>query len=108
MFLRHHLCERDGRFAAEVMFHMDQIPLPFVLDSSRSLNAIGRPCYIFQPGGDLDKRQATIQLCIRAAGGQIVRPAIIFRGMGMRLNAYERALSISLSRFITVYFQPKA
>jgi hypothetical protein len=101
-------CPRYGRYAATVLFHMDQIPLPFVLDSSRSLNGSGRPCYIFQPPGDLDKRQASVQLCIRAEGDQIVRPALILRGTGMRMTQPERAVYELLSPFISVYFQPKA
>ena len=101
-------CPKYGRFAASVMFHMDQIPLPFVHDSSRSLNAIGRPCYIFQPKGDLDKRQASIQLCIRAEGEQLVRVGIIFRGRGRNPKAGELKVYAMLKPFICVYFQPKA
>ena len=72
---------------------MDQIPLPFVLDSTRSLNEIGQPVHIRQPGGDLDKRQSTILLCIRATGIQGVRPAIIFRNLGDRVPAAEQLAS---------------
>ena len=85
-------CPKYGRFAADHMFHMDQIPLPFVLDSGRSLNQIGEPVFIFQPAGSgLDKRQATIQLCIRAEGNEGVRIALIFRGIGKRLRQEEKA-----------------
>ena len=38
--------------------------------------------WIFQPGSSQDKRQATLQLCIRPEGEQTVKPAIIFRGKG--------------------------
>ena len=59
-------------------------------------------------GSGLDKRQATLQLCIRAEGDQIVRLAIIFRGQGLRLSAEEKALYRSLSTLLQVYFQPSA
>jgi hypothetical protein len=72
------------------------------------LNGIGRPCFIFQPKGDLDKRQASIQLCIRAEGEQLVRVGIIFRGRGEQVKAGERAMYGLLKPFICVYFQPKA
>ena len=38
----------------------------------------------------LDKRQATLQLCIRAEGEQNVKPAIVFRGKG-NVRADEKA-----------------
>jgi hypothetical protein len=76
-------CPRYGRFSPGAYFHMDQIPLPFVLASERSLNEIGQPNFILMPkGSGLDKRQCSIQLCIRAEGRQLVRPMVIFRGTG--------------------------
>ena len=66
-----------------VYFHMDQIPLQFVLASERSLNEIGQPNFIRMPkGSGLYKRQCSIQLCIRAEGRQLVRPIAIFQGTG--------------------------
>lgn len=103
------ICPIYGRFPADHMFHMDQIPLPFALDCKRSLNAKGDPVFILMPrGSGLDKRQATIQLTIRAEGPQIVRCAIIFRGYGKRISAEERQLYADLSGLLVVYFQPKA
>ena len=58
---------------------MDQVPLPFAHDSSRSLNERNQPVFILMPHGSLDKRQASVILCIRASGEQNVRPVIIFR-----------------------------
>jgi len=76
-------CPRYGRFSPGAYFHMDQIPLPFVPASERSLNEIGQPNFILMPkGSGLDKRQCSIQLCIRAEGRQLVRPMVIFRGTG--------------------------
>jgi hypothetical protein len=78
-----------------------------VLDSSRSLNSIGSPVYIFQPRGDLDKRQATVQLCIRAEGPQLCRAVLIFRGRGKSVSEEEQAVYKALAPWITVYWQPK-
>jgi hypothetical protein len=98
-----------GRFPATFIFHMDQIPLPFVLGSKRTLNSIGEPVFIRAPkGSGLDKRQATLQLCIRAEGSQLVRLAIIFKGQGLVLSAEERKVYAELSHLVQVYFQPNA
>jgi hypothetical protein len=106
------LPQRDpkyGHFGPELMFHMDQIPLPFVLESNRTLNGIGKPVFILMPkGSGLDKRQATIQLTIRAGGTQIVRVALIFRNKGIVLNDEERDVYRRLSSVMQVYFQPNA
>ena len=48
------------------------------------------------------KRQATIQLCIRAEGPQVVRVALIFRGT---VSSAEQDLYTSLAHLIHVYFQ---
>ena len=101
-------CAKYGRFGPSQMFAMDQMPLPFVLDSKRTLNSVGEPVFILQPKGGLDKRQATIHLCIRAEGPQIVRIALIFRGAGQRINDAERAVYRSLRHLLCVYFQPNA
>ena len=45
--------------------------------------------WISQSGSGLGKRQATLQLCIRAEGQQTVKPAIIFRGKG-NISTEER------------------
>jgi hypothetical protein len=100
--------EKYGRFPANTIFHMDQIPLPFALDCNRSLGRKGVPGRIFQPTGGLDKRQATLQLCIRAEGDQICLPALIFRGKGLQLSREERVFYASISDRIRVHFQPKA
>jgi hypothetical protein len=98
-----------GRFAPDNVYHMDQIPLAFVLSARMTLNPMGMACHLIQPkGGGLDKRQATIQLTIRARGEQNVLPAMIMRGQGNtccleELEAYNR-----LRGLIVIYFQPKA
>ena len=72
----------------------------------RTLNSIGRTVWNATPkGSGLEKRQATIQLCIRAEGPQVVRVALIFRGTGQRISSAEQDLYTSLAHLIHVYFQ---
>jgi hypothetical protein len=103
-------CEKYGRFPPALVFHMDQHPLPFVLDCNATLDCIGsQSVHIKQPkGSGLDKRQATLQLCIRAEGEQLVNPAIIFRGRGLQIGLEELRAYSRLSGLVDVYFQPKA
>ena len=121
--------------------------MAFDLSGRRSLSAMGNlPSglkWMARPkGSGLDKRQATIQLCIRAGahscvwwlvvlphvgtvsveptgfiraivchvvcvaeGEQLVRVALIFRGLGHRLSDEEQQHYASLSHLIHVYFQ---
>lgn len=79
--------------------------LPFVVDQDRTYEFAGNnQVWISQPGSGLDKRQGTLQLCIKAEGEQTVKPAIIFRGKGNisieQRNAYDRN--------VDVYFQANA
>ena len=50
-------------------------------------------------GSRLDKRQCSLQICIRTEGEQ---PPIglVFRGKGMRLSEEEKSLGILVSRYI--------
>jgi hypothetical protein len=88
-------CPKYGAFAASNRYHMDQIPMPFVFSHKRTLHFKGATeVAIRHPAGSgLDKRQCTLQLTIRAAGGQNVQPMLIFRGAGHvsdeELNYYE-------------------
>lgn len=90
---------------------MDQVPLPFFHDNNRTLNPknSGKQFNrVAQQGnGSLSKRMATLQLCIRAGGGQIIKPWLIFRTQGTRLTAEEIALYATLTN-IGITFQPKA
>ena len=71
-----------GRFGPLRMFHADQIPMELAKKIMRSLNPKGEGCWMFQPGSGLDKRQATIMLCLRAGGVQVVKICVILRGQG--------------------------
>jgi hypothetical protein len=102
-------CPVYGRFPADHIFHMDQVPLPFCLDVKRSLSMQGEPVFMLLPGSSgLDKRQATLQLTIRAGGAQIVRCGLIFRGQGKVISDEEKAMYMALSPYVKVYFQPSA
>ena len=59
------------------------MPLPFVADQGITYETVGnKQVWVSQPSSGLDKRQATLQLCIRAEGDQNVKPALVFRGKG--------------------------
>lgn len=57
--------------------------------------------WVSQPSSGLDKRQATLQLCIRAEGQQSVKPGIVFRGKG-KVSTEEKA---QYDVGVGVYFQ---
>ena len=72
-----------GRWAPQNRYNIDQVPLPFVVDRDKTYDVRGsKQVWVSQPSSGLDKRQATLQLCIRAEGAQHVKPAIVFRGKG--------------------------
>ena len=57
--------------------------------------------WVSQPSSGLDKRQATLQLCIRAEGQQNVKPAIVFLGKG-NVSAEEK---VQYDDGVDIYFQ---
>jgi hypothetical protein len=71
------------------MFHWDQSPIAFAMQGDSTLNIKGTPCWMWQPGSGTEKRFVTLQLCIRAAGRQIIKPIIIFRGKGIVVPQHE-------------------
>ena len=102
-------CLKYGRFPANHIHYMDQVPVAFINNANRSLNSIGQPCFIKMPhGSGLDKRMATIQLTLGAGPFQRVRPAVILRGRGWQLRPEERRVYASLRHLVQVYFQPYA
>ena len=85
-------------------YNVDQVPLPFVLDQDKTYADKGsKQVWVSQPASGLEKRQATLQLCIRASGEQTIKPAIVFRRKGNitldELAKYDKRLD--------VYFQDK-
>jgi hypothetical protein len=99
--------DKWGRFSPRLRFNADQVPLPFVVEQNRTWESKGsKSVWLLQPGGGaLSKRQATLLLFFCADPSVVCRPAIIFRGMGKRIKASERA---AWHPDIDVYFQAKA
>ena len=97
-----------GRFPANRMFHMDQVPLSFVPTTKKSFNAKGSRCVIADPCGTDNKRFCTLQVTICAdPSANPVKLEIIFRGKGLRLSEEEKAAYAALPN-ITVRWQDKA
>ena len=83
---------------------MDQVPLPFVVDQDKTYTDKGsKHVWVSEPASGLEKRQATLQLCIRASGEQTIKPAIVFRGKG-NITLDELA---KYDKRVDVYFQDK-
>eukprot|EP00794_Sanderia_malayensis_P014737 gene14737-16272_t len=94
-----------GRWLPEHRHNVDQVPLPFVIGQERTYENYGsKQVWVSQPSFGFDKRQATLQLCIKASGSQTVKPAIVFRGKG-KINQQEK---LQYDKDIDVYFQPSA
>ncbi|XP_065664823.1 uncharacterized protein LOC136086454 [Hydra vulgaris] len=74
-----------GRFPLKKRINVDQIPLPFVVESkqtykipiSKGNERRDHRVWVAQPGSGLDKRQATLQICFSPE--EMVKPALIFR-----------------------------
>lgn len=99
------LDSKYGRWLPHNRYNVDQVPLPFVIDQDKTYEVKGsEQVWVSQPSSGLDKRQATLQLCIRAQGEQNVKPAIVFRGKG-NVQAGERA---EYDESVDVYFQSSA
>ena len=91
-----------GRWLPRNRYNIDQVPLPFVIDQDKTYDFTGnKQVWVSQLSTGLDKRQATLQLCIRAEGEQNVKPALAFRGKG-NVSTAERA---EYGKGVNVYFQ---
>ena len=94
-----------GRWLPKDRYNVDQVPLPFVIDQETTYDVAGtKQVWVSQPASGLDKRQATLQLCIRAEGKQNIKPAIVFRGKG-NVTSEEKE---KYDQGVDVYFQPSA
>ena len=68
-----------GRWLPEHRYNADQVPLPSVIGKEKTYETGGsKQVWVSQPSSGLDKRQTTLQLCIKASGSQTVKPAIVF------------------------------
>ncbi|KAK3243212.1 hypothetical protein CYMTET_47121 [Cymbomonas tetramitiformis] len=100
----------QGRFLFKNRLNVDQVPLPFVVgDYEHTIEEKGaQNVWIRQPGSGLEKRQANLQIAIRAGkdaeGNNLSQPpiAILFRGTGKRIPESERA---AYHPDVHVYFQ---
>lgn len=102
--------EKWGRFPPPQRYNVDQTPLPFVISRNKTYHHYDEgvdqhkeKVWISQPGSGLEKRQCTLQVCLRASGEQ-PRLAVIFRGKG-KVSADEK---MAWSPDIDVYFQANA
>lgn len=57
--------------------------------------------WVSQPSAGLDKRQATLQLCIRATGVKNIKPALVFRGKGNVYNEEKKSMTKELMRIFS-------
>ena len=97
--------QKFGRWLPENRYNIDQVPLPFVVNQDKTYEVEGsKHVWVSQPSSGLDKRQATLQLCIRAEGEQNVKPAIVFRGKG---NVFQQEKA-QYVKDVDVYFQANA
>ena len=97
-----------GRWIPKNTYNIDQVgsdSVPFVNEQDKTCDTLGaKEVCVSQPSSGLDKRQATLQLCIGADGEQNVKPALIFRGNG-RVATEEKE---KYDKRIDVYFQQNA
>ncbi len=97
-----HLHPKYGRWIPEQRYNVYQVPLPFVVGQEKTYDICGsKQVWVSQPSSGLEKRQATLQLCIRASGMQTVKPAVIFKGKG---NVKEKEVK-NYDNDVDVYFQ---
>jgi hypothetical protein len=101
-------CPVFGRFSKKLIFHLDQVPLPFASATQKTLNPVGEQCVVKQPGGSgASKRFCTLQICICAdAALQCVKPEIYFKGKG-HISAEEKTIYAELGNII-IRFNEKA
>jgi hypothetical protein len=100
--------DQYGRFPLHLRFNVDQVGVPGVIDQTTTLDDRGTTrVWINTPGsGSLEKRQATLQLCFHPdPDAPQPRPAVIFRGQGVRVSPVEKA---AIDKRVDVYWQAKA
>ena len=78
-------------------YNVDQVPVPFVNEQDKTYETLGATqVWVSQPSAGLDKRQATLQLCIRATGVQNDKPALVFTGKGNVSNEEKKSMTKEL------------
>jgi hypothetical protein len=77
-------CPKYGRFPANTIFHMDQVPVQFSGSGNKTYASIGdrSGCRLGDPSGsDAGKRFATLQVTIRAEGDQVCKLEIYYKSL---------------------------
>ena len=101
-----------GRYLPHQRLNVDQSPLPFARETTMTYEEIHsraegnreKRIWTAQPNTGDSKRFCTLQICFRPEGDQ-PRIAIIFRGLGLRISAVEKA---AWDPDVDVYFQKNA
>ena len=97
-----------GGFLPPLRLNVDQSPLPFVVNSTRTYEYVEKKdknhnTWISQPGSGLDKRQCSLQILFRPEGKQ-PKLGIVFRGKGF-ISMDEK---LAYHQSVDVFFQPNA
>ena len=92
-----------GPYTLDTIYNMDQTLLPFDYNNGKTHATTGsKSVQVKGTGSGLDKRQATVRLCIHADGINDVKPTIIFRGTGQRIKQSETKSIIQMWQRINV------
>ena len=95
-----------GIYKLRNIANMDQTPLPFDFLAGKTYSVGGaKTVWVKGTAGGLDKRQATVQLCIFADGIARVKPMVVFRGKGLRIATAEK---VRWDKRVAVVFQDNA
>ena len=96
----------SGTYQTKDIANMDQTPLPFILDDGLTYDELGAKSVWCASGpSGKDKRMCTVQITIFADGVPRVKPLLIFRGKGLRIQKKERD---QYDKRVRVVFQPNA
>jgi hypothetical protein len=110
-FLQEDVFQSGGVLPRQI-YYMDQVPYSHTQPQAyrRSLNSIGRSCFIKLPFKSADKRFCSIQLTTCADLEELDRVPIAFilRGKGLQLGKEETALWSALDGQARIFYQTKA
>ena len=102
----------SGQVLPRQIYYMDQIPYAHTQPQAhrRSLNSIGRSCFLKVPFKSADKRFCSIQMTTCADLDELHRVplAFILRGQGLQLGEDETALWSALEGQARIFYQTKA
>ena len=94
--------KKYGNYPLTHRWNVDQVPLAFILGMLKSMAPTGAErVHVATPSAALAKRQATLQVLVRADGKQY-RLAIIFRGKG-NISEQEQRMLDELGALVSFY-----